>query len=814
MQILISGLIAKSADNAARVILIWVLSACTGIATAVWALSMQATGNQFTFGPTPAVSQLAKFDDEFPNLDNTITLKIVGKSPSAVAEARANILKTVRGKPDIFMQALSPGEGSYYDTFGVLYQSKSDVERRVAYVSGLRPLLDGLAQSRTLSGLATLTANVAKAAENGQNAQVFADLYNEIARTIQSQFANQPAPVDWNAIAGLDFKTSTKVMYVVAWPAPGMNPKALDILADIQRQEFAGARLTVVTMPSLSTSKLAATDMHKLAAAGAITVIFAALLVFVLSGSAPLAGAVTAAWVVVIAVWFLILSYGSPLSTTGVPALVTAALFAMLTLAYAVYARALAGLIRQRNTSLAADPSGNDASRRIQVPTVFLAGFLGVFFYPELRLQPLFLICAILFLITAIATVTLVPAICKMLMTPGAMQQLGHSRRRTVRKSLILVVALVSVLAQISVLPNILRREAEPIQIQPTVSILAQSRAAALSRVEQLKSIPEVKGTRWIGGFVPPDAADKIALFKALEPSLPKPEPSPTPSPTAIELQVEARKIEKSLADVAATAGVNEPMRKAVLAARRSLSLLLDTGPPDGLRTLERNLFFGMDKLEQELTRLSKLALPGEKNLDAPLRRLFLSPGGTYRIEVEPADGTSANGLAYVLASKGIVAVSTALVQREGQGQIDRIMYVLIGVATLASFLLLVLARSNVAAALRQALVVLAVTMIEVVLLIVSSGRFQQHHVVWALVIFATLWGQAAFTPASEVFRLRANPRQSGPDFLVWFAPLVAFGLAASLWLVGAAPSAALACVAATVLLLSACFQALIAPSN
>lgn len=811
MLALIASLSARSSEYASRVFGVWVLCATVGLATAWWGMSWS---DAFTSqSSTPAAIELERFKREFTNLDSLITLKIVGGSSTAVATARDHILATLRAKPDIFTLSLSPGEGSYYQTHAILYLDKGDLANRVNYVGGLRPLLDGLAQSRSIAGLAALTANVAKATENGQNAQVFADLYNELARSIQAQLNKQPTLVSWTAIAGLDVKPASKIVQILAWPASGRNDDATEIISEIESQTFDGARVTVLTKPAPHVVTTAIHEPGRFAAATAMTVILSALLLLVVSGSAVFSFAVTSIWFLALGVWLALLTLASPFAGANMAALIAAALFALVKVAHGLNAFALASLVRSRD-SVELHQASSDAARRMVVPCVFLAGFLGGFLFPELGLQSVIASCACLFLITVIAELTLVPAFGKYLLSGQTAHVLAQSNRRTVRKIIILVLAAISVLAQMTILPQILRREAEPAQLQPTVTVLALSAAEAGQRIEQLKSIAEVKGARWIGGFIPADVVEKIALLKTLEPNFPRPDPTTTAAPTAIEVQVEARKLEKSLGDIAAATGASESMRQAALSARRSLSLLLDSGPADVLMPLQRAAFAGLDELEQEMARVAKLKVPDQRDLDEPLRRLFMSPNGTYRIEVEPSEGTSANGLSYALASKGIIAASEALVQRENQRQIDRIMFVLLGVATLACFLLLVLARTSLSAALRAALVVMAVAMIEVLLLIASTGRFQHHHMIWALVIFASLWGQAAFTPATEVFKTRNGQSLAGADFLLWLTPLATFGLAASLWLVGSGASAALACIAATILLLSSCFHALLSPGG
>ncbi len=799
-----AALIRLCFQHAGATIAAWSVAAIAGLALAIVATDFDFKTADIAAEPTAAATALADFADQFPNLDNLVALRVLGRTPAQVATARDAMIAALSARSDVFYVALSPGNGTYYQSFAAVLQDTESLASQLQYVQDLRPLLEALAQDRSLNGLSVLAGSVAETANEGRNPQVFVDLFNQLAGTLQAAAKNGRKPVDWLAIAGLQKPADPKQALVLAWPKQGMDTEARNVVAGILATAYDGSRVTLLNNPAVETGEALRVNVANWIAAAAMALIFAALVLIILSASASFMVMVMALWLAVAASAGAILPFFAPVETTHVLIYGSALLFALLFVAHAANAYILAGLDRDIRLQEMAEGSGADAMRRMLCVLVYLGAGLGLLVYVPFQLSKALVFCAGVFAIAGLATITLLPALGGMLSSDAFTMQVVRANSHGARKSIIAVVIVLSAIALAVLVPAVLRRPVEPVSTQPSVSLLVKDAATAMSAVDRLNQIKEVKGTRWLGGFLPQDSSAKQELLAAVQNTL----PASLADNAAPTLEV-ARKVEQALTAIAQSQGANQAMRAAALNARRSLTVLLESTGTAKLADVERDAFDGLNVLETGLKTLSAIKMPTEADLDPALRALFRSPSGVYRIEIEPADGMSANGLAFALARQGFVPASHALAQWAGQQQLARILFAVLGIGLIASMLTLVLVRPDHASLLRSLLAVLVTCLLVLVVALARGAAVQSHHVVWIVAVFAGLWGQAAFTPAAESFVSRRKPRALGVDGLQWLPPLTVMGIALALVLVGQTDEAMLTLTASAILLLSASLSAI-----
>jgi uncharacterized protein len=809
----LADLIEKCLERAAVVVTLVLLLAASGLVAAWYLLKVADT----TLGILPqagaALAERQQFESRFTNLENMMTMRLTGENPEEVAAVRKEILQTLATRNDIFKQMFSPGHGSYYETYAFLYQDTAKIKQRLDYFRDLRPLLDAVSQSRNLASIATLTESVAAAANEGRNPQVFVDVYRAIATTVEAAFNGKSAPIDWTTISGLGEMPAQRQALILAWPNPGKTAEALTILTQVQEEKSSSrANISLLAAPGEEpVAPKSETDWRRLGAAAAIAAILSLLSLFVLSRSPAYAIAVFVSWIITLCIWLGCLSAFRVIAAGEVPPLLAGAGFALLLLAHSGNAIMLTANARRPRGIDTVDILGRDAARRIVVPVVMLAAFLGCTVYVNAALSRIVLAMGILYFLTTAIAVTVLPVIWQFVRDHKFDRGFQPARHGDARVPILLAVGAIAICSQAVLLPLSFKSSTTPATPPPFLSVLEPSEQDARDMVDKLRSVPEVKGARWIGGFLPEDAEGKNQLILSLDPNLPEPGVVDTVADPPQKKIEDAKKLEAALTSVSLAGGADETMRAAALSARRSLTAVIETGSQTLLPQIERDLFSGLASLSERLRTLASLRMPSIGELDPAVIAMFVAPDGTHRIEVEPADGVSSNGLAFALVSRGILPVSRAVELRDAQFQFQRAVYVLFGIGALACFMLLVLARVDHTAALITGLVTAISMAATILMMLITRSSFSEQNLVLALAVFGCMWGQAAMTPMSELFRLRKGTGRRPVDFVHWLMPLACGAAALSLWLVGSETLAFPALAITAVLLQTACLQATVA---
>ncbi len=802
----ITRLIKLGFDRSTQVIAIWVVLALASLATTYFGITFDSSPASLT-KPPPAALQVSKLDREFPNLQNLVTLKIVGKTPQAVATAREDVLRELSTRTDIFNLALSPGHGPYYGTNAFLLQDTADLAGRLAYVENLRPLLDAVSKSPTLDSLTKLADSVAAAADSGSNPQAFVDLFNELSATIQASMNGVQRPVNWLSVTGMQIQKNPKIILVLAWPRQGQNAAAIKLLDQLQTRPCADCLLTVEAKPSLDPPTPEAPAPSQFFAASLMTSIFVTLVTLVLSGSVHFALIVTLAWLPVQAMSWPLLVLVSPITTLIIPGLVAASLFAMLMLAQTTNAFAISTVGRRGHTVKKATMNAQEALRRCLVFIVFTAAFLGQTIAPSTAVTGMLVFCVCLFITAAIASMTLVPALLRALAPPDFSSQMMRANLRHVRAPILIAALFCATIAQSTLLPKLWHPVPATFAQSPEISVLATTYDEAAAIAEGLKTMPEVKSARWLGGFLPQDIDNKMNLLATIPQNDAVLEVLTTQDPRA-----ELQKLEAAIAKVTEMSGVNAPMLQAALESRRSLTLFLQSADAQSMAALEKLSFSGLIDFKRELASLANLRQPSELDLDQSLQGLYRSPSGIYRIEIEPAEDISVRSLANLLTLRGILPASQDVASQQVKNGLRNAMFILIGTGLLACFMMLVLIRRDGMAAFRSALAIVAAMVSAAFFLFLGGTGPDSRAIIWTIVVIAVIWGQASFSPTAEIYRSRSGPRLAPFDYLLWFPAFATLGLALALWLVGNAENAIWAASAAAVMLQVACLSALVTP--
>ncbi len=807
----LADLIEKCLERAATVVVAFALLAGVAATSASLLLRTNSDVPVYVQHTGVAASERKKFEQLFPNLDDMLTLRITGADPQAVSKVRNNVLSALQEKPDLFRQVFSPGYGTYYDTYALLHQDVKLLEQRVSYFRDLRPLLDVVSQSRTLGSISALTESVAAAANDGRNPQVFVDVYEGIARTVEAALNAKSDPVNWTAIAGLEAGPAQRSALLLAWPNPGKTAEALATLAQVQEQKSAvGVRLSIAAAPVEETASSTPTlRPYRLAAAAAIALIMIALILFVLSHNPAFVGVVFCAWIFTLCMWAGCLVAMPLYASYDIAALVVAAGFSLALLANAGNAVLLSAGVKSPRGMDSVDIMGRDAARRLAVPFVFLAAFLGCAVYASRDLLAVVLAISVLTVLTVLSAVLLLPVLWQYVRDWKVVVHSARAGSSQARLLVVLIVGLIAMASQVVLLPQSFKQTSSAITPPPNLSVLASSRQDAERLVGALRTMPEVKGARWLDGFLPENGFEKQALVKSLDVTLP--EPGTTDPDPPGKLAEDAKKLEAALTAVSLAGGADSAMKAAALAARRSLTAVLETNSTSALPHIERDLFVGLEALAERLSFLSNLRAPEIADLDPAVTAMFRAGDGTYRIEVEPVDGVSANGLALTLASRSILPVSRAVELQDQRFQHQRTVFVFLGIGMLAGFLLLMLARADHMRALMAGLATVISIAVTVFMFLITKSALNEPLLALALTVLGCIWGQAALSPMSELFRPRRNSERRPVDFVHWLLPLSAGAVALSLWLVGEESFALQSLAITAILLQAACLQAAVA---
>ena len=615
----------------------------------------------------------AAIDRAFPQRDQTILTVVEAPSPEladAAADALAASLKTplYAGKiGDVFQ----PAGGPFFEHSGLLFLSTRELTGTISQLASARPLINTLAHDPSLTGLATtLSTMLGLPLQSGQvTLPGLATLFSRSADTVDAVLARKPAAFSWRALVDAEaarqparaFVTVTPVVNYAALQAGADASAAIRAAAhalDLQKQYGAVVRLTGAQ--PLADEEFASVADGALVN-GIITLVVVLGILWLALRSMRMIFAV-----------FVTLAVGLPITTALGLAMVGS--LNMISVAFMVLFIGLgADFAIQYGVKYREEHFRDErldhalvgAAHSMGMPLTLAAAAVATSFFSFLPtayrgVSELGLIAGVGMIIAYFSTMTLLPALLKLLAPPGEAARPGFPRLAPVDDYLqahrkpILIGTLVVLIGGLPLLAH-LQFDFNPLHLKdPTtesmatllslkdspeaaindVSVLAPSLADADATAQRLAGLSEVGRVTTLTTFIPTAQPEKLPLIEQtaaeLLPALRQPV-----APAAADAQrVASLKRASNLLQYAAE---DYPGPGSAEAKRLSASLARLAAADAAARDRAESAFSTTLRLAlQQLTMLLQPSPIVRETLPPPLVRQWVAPDGQAQVQVSP----------------------------------------------------------------------------------------------------------------------------------------------------------------------------------
>jgi hopanoid biosynthesis associated RND transporter like protein HpnN len=612
-------------------------------------------------------------DRAFPDRDETTLAVVEARAPEladAAANALAADLKNAEHAGKIG-DVEQPGGGPFFEHNGLLYLPENEVASTTSQLAQARPLINTLAHDPSVTGLATtLSTLLGLPLQSGQvKLPAMATLFTRSANTVDDVLAGKPAAFSWRALVDPDaakeparaFVTVTPVVNYAALQAGEEASVAIrDAARRLDLQKHYGATVKLTGAQPLSDEEFASVeDGAELNGIGTLLVVLGILWLALRSKR-------------MIFSVFVTLAVGLPI--TAALGLLIVGSFNMISVAFMVlfvglgadFAIQYSVKFREEHyRDKRLDHALIGAAHSMGLPLTLAAAAVATSFFSFLPtayrgVSELGLIAGIGMFVAYFSTLTLLPALIRLLKPPGEAASPGFPFLAPVDEFLQqhrkpILIGTLAVLVGASPLLLHLRFDFNPLHLKDPktesmqtllslkdrpegavndVAVLAPSVAAADATAQRLAALPEVGSITTLSTFIPTDQSPKLALIANTAQQL-LPALTQTPAPAATDAQRVAAL--KRASNQLAYAAEDYPGPGAAEAKRLSASLAKLASADAATRDRAESAF--SMPLNLALQQVSMLLQPTEitrETLPPGLVRQWLAPNGQALVQISP----------------------------------------------------------------------------------------------------------------------------------------------------------------------------------
>ncbi len=729
--------------------------------------------------PLPLAGTTQKIaTSEFDGIENLQTIQISNPDAEALSGARVDLLAALRDKKDVYEIVFAPGAHDFYDDYGLLFRPLDEVKARVVYALSLLPLFTAIAEAPNAGGMTTLVNEIAGAVQQGRTSQGVTDLMNEAAASVQALVRGEDRPLDWAKIADLVIPETSQTATILALPKPGQEEAARSltdrVLGVLRDSSSTRAEFSQSAAPAAK-ERYRKSGYLRIAAALCIGAAFVFLLVAIFIGRLQMIVVIALPAFVVLWPLLAVIMVADGRDWLSFWPVIFAAVFGTL-----VMSLHKAFLLVDQFGGTEANQSGAmlvdqlHGARLVWLTLTYVSPWLAL----GLMQQGLAFWALALLVLTPIVSYLCVMTLSVALLrlSPSALQWRAGEWLEPLHRTLFenaqwKVVA--PVLGGIILLASIVFAVVAPSGQKTTlsdaaVSVIATDTDEAGTIISRLGSFSEAKSVRWIGMFVPDQAAEKRALLHELVDKFPRITPVQSEAPSDLHEQVDT--MQDSLRRIADQANSDKELVAAAAEFRRSLALLAAMGTDQPLTQLENRLFGGFNRLADRASQLAALPPVEIDALPPELQRLFGHGAGPYRLAVEPADGVSNAKLALTLDQAGFAVLHPAVDQSRTMNQNVRTLFLGLSLALGLLLVTLVATFRNLRAAFGALTMLIVASVMAIGLQTIWAPALNLS---WLLAALALLSSLGAFLHLA-IARYEASAVSAVEMFML---PLVALAL-------------------------------------
>ena len=616
------------------------------------------------------------FEQAFHRFER-IFVVVEAPTPELTSEATAALTQALAKNTERFRAVTQLGGGEFFATNGLLFQSTEDLKRNLAQLVQAEPLIHDLATDPSLRGL---IAGLEDALLGIQSERVkiddFTRVFNTASDTLERVIKGQPANFSWRVLAaGQPAKPSELRGFIDVRPAldysaiePGHTATAeiRQVAATIAPKFQADVRLTG---PVAMADEEFATIKEGAVRNGIITVVIVLFILWLALRS----------WRLIIAVFVnlfigLALTAGLGLAMVGTLNLISvyfAVLFVGIGVDFGIQysVRYRAERHEFHNLRGAVLFAGKHVGAPLTLAaSATAAGFLSFLPTAYRGVSELGLIAGFGMLVAFATSITVLPALIRLLKPPGEPDELGFYMLAPVDRFLerqripIIVGTALVVLAGLPLL-NWLRFDFNPINLRDpnsesiatyldlgrdasnntnAIEVLTPSLSEADAVAGRLAKLPEVSRAITLTSFIPTDQQAKLPLIRDAAGKLAGAfDPKNAEMPPTDAENIDAL---KEGADRLIEAAGDQQGPGAAAAKRLAAALRAVAGGTPALRAKAESVF--IEPLHTVLASLqaSLKAQPvTQKSLPADLARDWITPDGHARVEIAPRANPSDN---------------------------------------------------------------------------------------------------------------------------------------------------------------------------
>jgi hopanoid biosynthesis associated RND transporter like protein HpnN len=524
--------------------------------------------------------QSAAYDRAFPGSTNLTTIVLDGSSADAVADGSKALAAALKQRPDFFKSVSEPGGGAFFDRYGLMFVSTSEMSDVSDQIAEAQPLLGPLAADTSLRGLFGVLDQALGGMEQGEaTGEKLVGPLKTFAIATQSVVDGHPKPVDWGSLmTGRPprpeqlrhfIEVQPKLDFNAAEPGAAASQVIRDTAQSLHLAEK-GVRVRLTGDVPLEDDEIAAVTQGA-GTATSLTVL-AVILILFLGLRAPR---------LIVAI---MLTIAVGLVATAAFAAVAVGTLNRLSVAFAVlfigigvdfgiqFSMRYRAELHALSLSGAAFDRARDNPEALRRTAAFVAAPLSIaalaiavgffsFLPTNYRgVSELGLISGTSMFIALLSTLTVLPALLSMFPGRGKAEAAGfawaapidHWLARHARA--VTAIAIVIAVGAAATIPFV-RFDADPLKLKDpsrestktaleltndksaspySIEVLMPSLAAAEPMVDKLAAMPEASMVLWLGSFVPSDQAAKLEILSQIQlflgPILDQTAPQPMPS--------------------------------------------------------------------------------------------------------------------------------------------------------------------------------------------------------------------------------------------------------------------------------------------
>lgn len=622
----------------------------------------------------------AAFEAIFPQPKNLVLIVIDGATSERANEAATALSQALAKRPDLFLSVRQPGGGAFFEQNGLLFLPLKETQSATEQMIAAQPFLGALAADPSLRGVMDSLSTALVGVERGAiTLDRLARPIGEFKATLDDFFRGAPAFLSWRKLMmegepGLR-ETRAIIEVLVKLDFGDLTPggKASDAIRDLAKrlaltpEAGVGIRLTG---PVRIFDEEFATLTERAVPIATLTIAAIVLMLWFALHSVRLVACVLATILV-----GLTITTALGLALVGAFNIISVAFVALFVglgvdFGIQVCVRYRAERIaRETDQALIATGRGIGPSLTLAALAI-TAGFLGFLPTSYRGVAELGLIAGIGMPLTFLLSLTLLPALIKLMRPPPQAMEVGYRALAPVNdfllreaRAIVIVAGVVGAVA-VALLPslqfdfNLLNLRSRHVESMATLLDLARdpdlspntmdaiepTREAAAALARKLAALPEVAKVLTIDDFLPADQDEKLALIgdasMVLDPTLNPVAVKPAPSDT------EAVASLMTAAHQLANAAGQSTSR--VAADARALSALLArlaTSDATERARAAAILTAGLDTILERVRKLLSAQQVTLETLPAEIARDFIAPSGQVRVRVYPKGDPTDNAM-------------------------------------------------------------------------------------------------------------------------------------------------------------------------